>query len=87
MNLTYQTYYHLAKQVAELSKETCEKLLVLLGGGYNSSACIKSYYNVFCGLLGKKEYLDEEEIPDTDPEAVRHVVSQLKQSLSEYWAL
>ena len=87
LNLTYQTYYHLARQVAELSKETCEKLLVLLGGGYNSVACIKSYYNVFCGLLGKTEYLEEDDIPDSDPGAVRHVVSQLKASLNEYWNL
>jgi len=86
MNLTYQTYYHLAKQVAELSEQTCQKLLVLLGGGYNSIACIKSYYNVVCGLLGKQEYLEEEEIPDTDPEAVKHVVSQLKHNLREYWS-
>src|SRR5512136_1017661 len=87
LNLTYQTYYHLAKHVAELSKETCQKLLVLLGGGYNSIACIKSYYNIFCGLLGNKEFLEEEDIPDSDPEAVQHVVTQLKQSLSEYWNL
>jgi acetoin utilization protein AcuC len=87
LNLTYQTYYHLARQVADLSSQTCKKLLVLLGGGYNSTACIKSYYNVFCGLLGRKEYLEEEEIPDTDPQAVNRVVSQLKHSLREYWNL
>jgi acetoin utilization deacetylase AcuC-like enzyme len=87
LNLTYQTYYHLAKQVVELSKETCQKLLVLLGGGYNSIACIKSYYNVFCGLLEKQQYLEEEEIPDTDPEAVKLIVSQLKASVSEYWTM
>ncbi len=87
LNLTYQTYYHLAQQVAMLSEQTCQKLLVLLGGGYNSSACIKSYYNVICGLLGKQDYLEEAEIPDTDPEAVKQVVSQLKQSLREYWSI
>ncbi len=87
LNLTYQTYYHLAKHVAALSQETCQKLLVLLGGGYNSTACIKSYYNIFCGLLGKKDFLEEPEIPDTDPAAVLHVVSQLQHSLRDYWAL
>jgi acetoin utilization protein AcuC len=85
LNLTYQTYYHLAAQVMELSNQTCQKLLVLLGGGYNSVACIKSYFNVFCGLLGKQEYLNEEDIPDTYPEAVNQIVSQLKASLGEYW--
>ncbi len=87
LNLTYQTYYHLAKQVAELSQETCKKLLVLLGGGYNSTACIKSYYNIFCGLLGKQDYLEEEDIPDADPDGVKNIVSQLKYSLREYWNL
>jgi len=87
LNLTYQTYYHLAKQVAGLSQETCKKLLVLLGGGYNSAACIKSYYNIFCGLVGKQDYLEEEDIPDTDPEGVRTIVSRLKRSLGEYWNL
>ncbi len=87
LNLTYQTYYHLATQVASLSRETCKKLLVLLGGGYNSTACIKSYYNIFCGLIGKQEYLEEEDIPDTNPEGVNLVVSQLKRTLREYWNL
>ena len=87
LNLTYQTYYHLAKHIAGLSKETCQKLLVLLGGGYNSTACIKSYYNIFCGLLGNEDFLEEEEIPDTDPEQVINTVNQLKQYLSDYWTL
>ena len=85
LNLTYQTYYYLAKQVAILSQETCQKLLVLLGGGYNSIACVKSYYNIFCGLIGKQDFLKEAEIPDTSPVAVHHVVSQLKRALGEYW--
>lgn len=87
LNLTYQNYYHLAKHVAALSQETCKKLLVLLGGGYNSLTCVKSYYNVFCGLLGKQEFLEEEEAPDTDPIAVHRIVLQLKHSLREYWDL
>lgn len=85
LNLTYQTYYHLAKHIADLSQHTCKKLLVLLGGGYNSSACIKSYYNIFCGLLDKQEYLEEEAIPDADPEGVKTLVSRLKHGLREYW--
>ncbi len=86
LNLTYQTYYHLAHHIATLSKETCNKLLVLLGGGYNSTACIKSYYNIFCGLLGKKDYFEEEEIPDTDPEQVLKAVNQVKHHLCDYWS-
>ncbi|DAC73372.1 MAG TPA: hypothetical protein DSN98_00370 [Thermoplasmata archaeon] len=87
LNLTYQTYYHLARQITELSQETCKKLLVLLGGGYNSTACIKSYYNIICGVLGKQDYLEEADIPDTDPEGVKNIVSQLKRFLGDYWNL
>jgi acetoin utilization protein AcuC len=87
LNLTYQTYYYLAKHIAGLSQELCQKLLVFLGGGYNSTACIKSYYNIFCGLLGKQDYLEEAEIPDTNPDAVQLLVQQLKQNLHEYWSL
>jgi acetoin utilization protein AcuC len=87
LNLTYQTYYHLAQRMSELSHETCKKLLVLLGGGYNSVACIKSYYNIICGLLGTKEYLEESEIPDTNTAEVEQAVHELKSVLSEYWNL
>jgi acetoin utilization protein AcuC len=87
LNLTHQTYYHLARHIEELSKETCKKLLVLLGGGYNSITCIKSYYNIFCGLLGNEAFFEEAEISDTDPEQVKNIVHQLKQNLSDYWSL
>ena len=83
--LTYQTYYHLAKEMIKLSNNTCKKLLVLLGGGYNSSACIIAYYNVICGLLDKKDYIKEEEIPDNKAEVVKNLVSELKKILADYW--
>ncbi|HVQ00512.1 MAG TPA: hypothetical protein VMT57_03255 [Candidatus Thermoplasmatota archaeon] len=86
LNLTYQTYYHLARHVTALSNETCNKLLVLLGGGYNSIACIKSYYNVVSGLLGKQDYYEETDIPDDNPEEVQQTVQALKERLSDYWA-
>jgi acetoin utilization protein AcuC len=87
LNLTYQTYYELAKHISTLSTETCQKLLVLLGGGYNSQACIKSYYNIISGLLGKTEYFEEDPIPDTDAEAVDNAVRVLKNYLRQYWDL
>ncbi len=86
LNLTYQTYYHLAHHVATLSKETCNKLLVLLGGGYNSTACIKSYYNITSGLLGREDFFEESDIPDDNPGEVEHMVRALKDRLSDYWA-
>ena len=85
LNLTYQTYYYLARHIAELSTDICQKLLVLLGGGYNSIACIKSYYNIFCGLLGNKDFIEEEEIADSDPTQVKHIVYHLKQHLGKFW--
>jgi acetoin utilization protein AcuC len=86
LNLTYQTYYHLARHVAKLSKETSNKLLVLLGGGYNSVACVKSYYNIICGLIDKEEFFEEDDIPDADQEQVTKTVQQLKDNLSDYWS-
>jgi hypothetical protein len=59
----------------------------LLGGGYNSTACIKSYYNVISGLLDKQDYFEEADIPDDNPEEVQHTVRTLKERLSDYWAL
>jgi len=85
LQLSYQTYYHLAKQMIELSNSTCKKLLVLLGGGYNGSASVSSYYNVFCGLLGKDDYLKEEETDDAKKEVVKTLVSELKKTLADYW--
>jgi len=87
LNLTYQTYYHLAKNISALSEETCKKLLVLFGGGYNSDACIKSYYNIVCGLLGNNDFFIEDDIPDTNPGEVAHVVQRLKEKLEGWWVL
>jgi acetoin utilization deacetylase AcuC-like enzyme len=62
-------------------------LLVLLGGGYNSRESIASYYNVMCGLLNRKDYIKEENIPDRNTAEVKQLVSDLKRSLKSYWNL
>jgi len=85
--LTHQIYYNLAKKVEALSKGTCNKLLVLLGGGYNSRESIASYYNVMCGLLNRKDYIKEEKIPDRNTAEVKQIVLDLKRSLKPYWNL
>ena len=85
--LYYQTYYFLAKQMIELSNDTCKKLLVLLGGGYNSLACSMSYYNVICGLLCKDDYLKEKEATDYKSEQVKNLVNELKKVLADYWKI
>jgi acetoin utilization protein AcuC len=85
LNLTFQVYYELAKRVQQLSSETCKKLAVLLGGGYNSDACIQSYYNIFCGLVGREDFLVESDIPDPDPQQIDFLINALKNRLKEYW--
>ena len=87
LNLTYQTYYHLAKKMRELSVDTCNKLLVLFGGGYNSSASVISYYNVMCGLLGREDHMQEKDIPDKGIDKVENLVSELKKLLITHWSL
>jgi acetoin utilization protein AcuC len=85
--LTYQTYYYLANEIMSLSNDTCKKLVVLLGGGYNSNACLISYYNVICGLLDKNRYIQEEEIPNYKAEQVKNLINELKKKLADYWNL
>lgn len=87
LSLTYHTYYHLARKMMKLSTNTCNKLLVLFGGGYNSDASVKSYYNIMCGLLDRKDYIQEEEIPDERIDEVERLVSELKKILAPHWDL
>jgi len=85
--LTYQAYYHMAKKMREISVAGCNRLLVLLGGGYNSSGSVQSYYNVMCGLLGREDYIKEDEIPDPRVTEVDRLVFELKGILNPYWVL
>lgn len=87
LNLTHQIYFHLAQKMMKLSSATCNKLIVLFGGGYNSSANIYSYNNIMCGLLGKKDYLKEEEIKDKNSAEIEQLVNKLKKHLSSWWNL
>jgi len=87
LSLTYQTYYHLAEKLKELSSSSCNKLLVLFGGGYNSEASVISYYNIMCGLLGRDDYIKEEELPENKTEKVEQLISELKTILATYWDL
>ncbi|MBN2603730.1 MAG: acetoin utilization protein AcuC [Candidatus Thermoplasmatota archaeon] len=85
LNLTYQTYYNLALRMKEISNSTCNKLLVLFGGGYNSTSCIKSYYNIFCGLLGEKGFIKENVFPDYSGGKIDKLIDEIKTQLSLYW--
>lgn len=85
MNLTYQTYYSLAKKIHNISQKTCNKLVVLFGGGYNSDSSVKSYYNIICGLLDYTEYYSEPELSTDISEEIKKNVVQLKHYLHDYW--
>jgi acetoin utilization protein AcuC len=85
LNLTYQTYYQIARKIINLSEKSCNKLLVLMGGGYNSSSSIISYYNIVSGLLKKKNYIKEDDMPDKKIYEVNILISELKKLLSPHW--
>jgi acetoin utilization protein AcuC len=85
LNLPLQIYYTLASQVVKLSSETCNRLAVLFGGGYNSESCIQAYGNIVSGLLGAKQCASEPEPIDADPGAVETMLADLKMRLADYW--
>lgn len=87
LNLTLQTYHILGAQVAKLAKETCNRLVVLFGGGYNSDSCIQAYGNIVSGLLGEKNVITEPETRDADPSAIDAMLADLKTRLGDYWEL
>ena len=87
LSLTHQIYYHFGKEIMNLSNKTCEKLLILFGGGYNSLSSVYSYYNIMCGVMGKKDYIKEEEIKDANLEIVKALVEELKKNLTDHWEL
>jgi len=88
LDLTYQAFYYLGEKVNEISKKSCNKLLVLFGGGYNSNSSAISYYNIMCGLMNRKNFIKED-----DPrshfriETVMEKVSRLKKELEPWWKI
>ncbi len=83
--LTYQTYYYLANRIMNLSKETCNKLLVLFGGGYNSDSSVISYYNILCGLLEKRGYIKEEYKQEYFKNDINLLLNKFKRIYSPFW--
>jgi len=88
LSITYQTYYHLASKIRELSMQTCNKLLVLLGGGYNSVNCIHAYENVFKGLIDSSTFRTEpDQFTFRNMTKVQNTIDELKNILKHYWNL
>ncbi|MEM0467456.1 MAG: hypothetical protein QXX20_07710 [Candidatus Thermoplasmatota archaeon] len=87
LRLTYQTYYSLAQTIQKLSTETCNKLLVLFGGGYNSISCIIAYYNILSGILGDKDFYTEPETIDSSGVNIDIIIKDVKKHIKKYWKI
>ncbi len=88
LDLSLQTYYHIAKKIHQLSKKYTQKLLVLLGGGYNSEFCIAAYENIFRGLLNEKKCIQENDIYQNQKfDIVENRISNLQKILKQYWTI
>ncbi len=87
MKLTHNIYYDFGKNIMQLSKGGPNKLLVVLGGGYNSLSSTISYYNLICGLLqkSKNQIVSEEPLKDVKLEDVKKRVKKIRHILSDYW--
>lgn len=86
MELTYQAYFFMSNKMMDLYKNSCNKLLVLFGGGYNSNESIICYYNLICGLLDNYNYIKEKDnLSYSKVETVLDNISRLKKLLVDYW--
>jgi len=87
LDISLQTYYHLAKKIHQLSEQHGQKLLVLLGGGYNSDFCIAAYENIFRGLLSQGKCIQEPDVHKTkNVDIVDTRISNLQNVLKKYWS-
>ena len=85
LNLTFDVYHDLGKRMKDIATNTCKKLVVCLGGGYNLEQSVKSYYNIVSGILGLNDFVSEKNIQDKRIDDVKNVVAELKRKLADYW--
>jgi acetoin utilization protein AcuC len=85
LNLTFDVYHDLGKRVKDIAMDTCKKLVVCLGGGYNLEQSVKSYYNIVSGILGLNDFVSEKNIQYKRIDDVKNVVAELKRKLADYW--
>jgi acetoin utilization protein AcuC len=86
LDISVQTYYRLAKAIHSLSQQYSQKLLVLLGGGYNSESCISAYENVFHGLLHhEKCRVEKDPNHAKNLDIVENRISDLQKVLKPHW--
>ena len=84
-NINYQTYFKIGEKIMKLSTSTCNKLLVLFGGGYNSEASVISYFNLICGFLSRKDFFKENKYLYQNIETTKGLITKLKEVLSYHW--
>ncbi|MEF8879554.1 MAG: hypothetical protein V5A64_04095 [Candidatus Thermoplasmatota archaeon] len=88
LEYNFQTYYYAARRIKNLAERYCDKLLVLMGGGYNNEASATAYYNEMTGLLNQKNFVKEESRATFQQfyEANKNR-KKLKEVLNSYWGL
>ena len=85
INLTLPFYFIIAREIKNLVDKSCRRLVVLLGGGYNSLSSIKAYYNIAAAIVDKEQMIMEGEIKDPHLEETKRRVKELKKILRPYW--
>lgn len=87
LNLTLDTYYLLGQRMKAIAENTCNKLVVCLGGGYHEEGCVKGYYNIISGLLGNNDFIKEKEFDDGKIAETRNIIERLIKEISGFWDL
>lgn len=86
IRLTLLVFHLFARKIKQLAMDSCRRLLVLLGGGYNSQSSVYAYYNIAAGLLGRDDFVDEEDIQDRRIRETKQNVDKLVNLLSPYFS-
>lgn len=87
LSLTLDTYYSLGLRMRAIAENTCNKLVVCLGGGYHQDGSVKGYYNIISALLGMENFISEKEIEYENILETKKIIEQLKKKLVGFWDL
>jgi acetoin utilization deacetylase AcuC-like enzyme len=87
LNLTLNCYYLLGLRMKAIAENTCNKLVIGLGGGYDSEGCTKGYYNIISALLGNHNFIKEDFSFSENLKSIKELAKTLRLNLSNYWDL
>ncbi|MEW6070905.1 MAG: hypothetical protein AB1485_09830, partial [Candidatus Thermoplasmatota archaeon] len=87
LNLTLDTYYSLGLRMRAIAENTCNKLIVCLGGGYSEEGSVKGYYNIISGLLRNDDFIKEKGFEERRIEETKNIIKSLKTNISNFWEL